>query len=203
MNRIFGLLFVVTLVAAPSVARPEGAGGQRGGGHAGGGQAGGGHAGGGHAGGGHEGGGHEYGGGFVPRHGPGASRGAPGGHGHGYVDRPGHPNAPHVHTDGNWFGHDGGRSDGRFHLDRPFEHGRFPEPLGFGHAYQLGGGDMRRFSLGGFYFSVAPWEYDYVGDWLWGGDPIVLYDDPDHEGWYLCYNARLGTYAHVQYLGNF
>ena len=157
---------------------------------------------------GHEGGapaGHEVGGGHIPAHGPAPVRTPPPARTiqerPTHVDQPGHPEAPHVHPNDRWIGHDTGRADPNYHLDRPWEHGHFPGAIGRGHVWRLGGGGPGRFWFGGFYFSVAPYDVGYCGGWDWATDDIVLYDDPDHVGWYLAYNVRLGTYVHVMYTG--
>jgi hypothetical protein len=140
----------------------------------------------------------------IPRHGPPPVRENP--HpvqeNRTYNDKEGHPNAPHVHANGQWVGHDTGKDDAHYHVDHPFEHGRFTGGIGRGHVWHLGGGNRERFGFGGFFFSVAPYDYGFTDGWLWDSDDIVIYDDPDHDGWYLAYNVRLGTYAHVQYLGS-
>lgn len=156
----------------------------------------------------------EVGGGHIPSHGPPSHGAAPGSapvhpatpdhNAHPtYRDRPNHPAAPHVHVTNNvWVGHGSGRNDVHYHLEHPWAHGHFGGPIGPQHIWRLGGGARDRFRFGGYFWAVAPYDYDYTSDWLWDNDDIVIYDDPDHDGWYLAYNVRLGTYVHVEYLGS-
>jgi len=110
---------------------------------------------------------------------------------------------PHVDKDAHWVGHEPEHEDGRYHMGRPWPHGHFRGQIGRGHVYRLHGWDAprHRFWFNNAYFLVAPYDLDYVDDWSWDNDDVVLYEDPDHPGWYLAYNTRLGTYIHVEYDG--
>jgi len=111
-------------------------------------------------------------------------------------------NLPHVSND-RWYGHDT-PNDKRYHLDRPFAHGRF-ERFGPSYRYNIIRIDpnLHRFWLpGGFFFEIAAWEWPLCLDWCWScGDDFVIYEDPDHPGWYLLYNLHTGAFVHVMYMG--
>ncbi len=119
------------------------------------------------------------------------------------VDKAGHPDVPHVHAKNDqWIGHSSGRNDAHYQIAQPWAHGRFSGGFGPQHVFVLGGGNRERFWFNNFYWDVAPYDYYVVQGWNWDSDQVVIYDDPDHDGWYLAYNSRLGTYAHVEYLGD-
>jgi hypothetical protein len=116
----------------------------------------------------------------------------------------GHVNTtPHVNQN-HWYGHDA-PNDARYHLDHPFEHGHFAH-FGPSYRYRVERFDpaLHRFWFpGGFYFQIADWDWPLAADWCWNcGDDFVVYEDPDHPGWYLLYNVHTGAYVHVTYMGS-
>jgi hypothetical protein len=150
----------------------------------------------------------DVGGGHIPAHGPPPShaqqhRDEPRADQHRFnADRPGHPEVPHVDArDDRWVGHDRGPDSAHYHLDHPWQHGHFNGGFGPRHVFRIQGGAPDRFWFNNFYWHVAPYDFNIVANWNWAGDPVVIYEDPDDPGWYLAYNPRLGTYAHVEYLG--
>ena len=110
------------------------------------------------------------------------------------------PNARQVHWNGQRVGHDFSR-DRRFQLDLPWEDGGFTGGLGPRYVFRLEGCDSTRFWIRGYAFRVAPFESDLCVAWLRNKDDILIYTDHDHNGWYLVYNVRLGTFVHARYIG--
>ena len=115
----------------------------------------------------------------------------------------GHLNdTPHVNHD-QWYGHEA-PNDPRFRLAHPFSNGRFAHsgPT-FRYEIMRVNAGLHRFWLpDGFCFEVAAWDWPFCADWCWDcGDDFVIYDDPDHIGWYLLYNIHTGIYVHVLYMG--
>ena len=111
---------------------------------------------------------------------------------------------PHVH-DNHWYGHDR-PNDKRYVIAHPYEHGRF-EHFGPSYRYHVDRFDLgahRFWFPGGFSFEIASFDWDLASSWCWDcpGDNFVVYDDPDHPGWYLVYNAQTGVYVHAQYMGS-
>jgi len=110
---------------------------------------------------------------------------------------------PHVSND-HWYGHDR-PDDRRYHLDHPFEHGHFAH---FGPTYRYNivriDPNLHRFWLpSGEYFEVPAWDWPLAAGWCWtcNADDFVIYEDPDHPGWYLLYDLATGAFVHALFLG--
>ncbi len=92
------------------------------------------------------------------------------------ADRAGHPQVPHVDAKNDrWVGHSSGPNDAHYQMAQPWAHGHFSGGLGPQDVFNLAGGNRERFWFGSFYWDVAPYDYNIVGDWNWTGDQIVIY----------------------------
>ncbi len=47
----------------------------------------------------------------------------------------------------------------------------------------------------------AEGDWPVTTPWCWTCDQFVVYLDPDHPGWYLLYDVRMGEYVHAEFLG--
>jgi hypothetical protein len=108
--------------------------------------------------------------------------------------------APYVRND-QWYGH-AALGDSRLRLASPFQYGRFGLS-GPSHVYNLNRVDLgtRRIWLPGGQFEIEDNDWAVTAPWCWTCDQFVVYDDPDHAGWYLVYDVRMGEYVHAQFLG--
>jgi hypothetical protein len=120
-----------------------------------------------------------------------------------YENSNGHEDrTPHVNND-RWYGH-AEPNDRRYSVDRPYAHGHFEH---FGPDYRYGveriDRDHHRFWFpGGFYFQIADPDWALTSSWCWNcPNEFVVYEDPDHPGWYLVYDTATGTYVHAEYMG--
>ena len=52
-------------------------------------------------------------------------------------------------------------------------------------------------------FQIASWDWAVAADWCWNcdSDDFAVYQDPDHDGWYLPHNIHTGAYVHAMYMG--
>ena len=109
---------------------------------------------------------------------------------------------PHVSND-HFYGHEA-PNDPRFHLDKPFPHGKFAH-YGPTYRYKVVRYDLaaHRFWFAGGGFEIASWDWVQCADWNWtgGADDFVVYLDNDHVGWYMIYNIHTGVYVHAQFIG--
>ena len=140
--------------------------------------------------------------GGPPGHGPKAYHGHPHDYDehHDFSDGEGHSDYPHVDGD-RWIGHDTGRDDDHYRVKHAWAYGHYKGGFGREYVWHLGGGGAGRFWFNGWAWSVAPYDATYCSNWYWSRDSVSIYQDPDHAGWYLAYNMRLGTYVHVMYMG--
>jgi len=87
-------------------------------------------------------------------------------------------------------------------LAQAISNGHYAGAIGASHLHRLESGDSRRFGFEDVFFSVAADDSPRAGEWLFGTDDIVLYDDPDRPGCYLAYNVRLRSFVHAEYIGD-